>query len=387
VTGVLRRFFTHPAVLILLIAPYFGEGLSGSTPPLTLLLPWNLAFMAALYGCGALICREVAHRFGLGFPGFLLLAVAYAIWEEALVDRYWFDPAFWHDSGVGDYSVAWHTNVLLAVHLTAFHTAISISSAVLVVERLVPDRRHRPWSSRPGLALAAVALAVTPVIYGEFDRHPPIPVLVAAAALLVAVIGDAFLTARRRAAADPRPARPPRRSERAAADPRSARLLRRGVAVVAFTAVLAHWVATYGIPATGVPWPLGVLVAVTPIAAAALVLRRMGVTDPYGLGGIRVVAGLLTFFALLDLFVGLGGRYDLSVGGLVTAYVAYRLGRRRPGQHADDAGGRPQDDGGWPHDHDGGRPGHDGGGRPRDDGDGVVRDFDGRPDQRDIAGD
>src|SRR3954451_15859522 len=79
-----RGRLTSPVGLILLLAPYFGEGLSGSTPPLELLLPWNLAFMAALYGCGALICRDVAHRAGLGFVGLVLLATAYAVWEEAL---------------------------------------------------------------------------------------------------------------------------------------------------------------------------------------------------------------------------------------------------------------------------------------------------------------
>src|SRR3954454_17352344 len=100
--GALRRL-TSPVVLILLLAPYFGEGLSGSTPPLELLLPWNLAFMAALYACGALLCRDVAHRCGLGFVGLVMLAMAYGVWEEALVDRYWFFPKFWADAGVGHY--------------------------------------------------------------------------------------------------------------------------------------------------------------------------------------------------------------------------------------------------------------------------------------------
>ena len=104
----LRQVITSPVLLVLLVAPFFGEGLSGSTPPLDLLLPWNLAFMAALYGCGALVCRDLAHRCGLGFSGLVVLGVAYAAWEEALVDQYWFFPDFWSDSGVGDYSGVAH---------------------------------------------------------------------------------------------------------------------------------------------------------------------------------------------------------------------------------------------------------------------------------------
>jgi hypothetical protein len=306
-----RRFLTHPALLVLLIAPFFGEGLSGSTPPLDLLLPWNLAFMAALYGCGALICREVAHRFGLGFTGLCLLGVAYGVWEEALVDRYWFYPAFWTDSGVGGYGVAWHTNVLLAVHLTAFHTAISICSSVLVVEWLVPSRRQGSWASRPGLAVAAVALAATPVLYGEFDRRPPAPVIVASAGLMIGVVIAAFMMGRRAAS-------PTARCDRAA---------RRGLGAVAFASVLTHWIATYGIAETDVPWPLGVVIAATPIVLGAVLIKWMAVTGPYGSDGVRVVAGLLFFFAILDVFVGLSGRYDLAIGGLLTAYAAHRLGK------------------------------------------------------------
>lgn len=303
-------------LLILLVAPFFGEGLSGSTPPLDLVLPWNLAFMAALYGCGALLCREVAHRCGLGFTGLVVLGVAYAVWEEALVDRYWFFPRFWEDSGVGTYSVVGHTNVLLAVHLTAFHTAISICSSVLVVEWLVPGARHRPWVGRRGLVLAGVVLAATPVIYGELDQRPPLPVLLAAAVLLVAVVVTAFLVGRRagRSPAEHRDSdHPPRR----------------WLGVLALCCVLAHWIATYSVPETGLAWPRGVALALLPVAVGVSVVPRLATTGPYGSDGIRVVVGMLTFLVLLDVVVGLLGRYDMLLGAACTAWAVRRLFTRR----------------------------------------------------------
>jgi hypothetical protein len=315
---VLRRFVTSPALLILLIAPYFGEGLSGSTPVLELLLPWNLAFMAALYGCGALVCREVAHRFDLGFVGLIVLAAAYAVWEEALVDRYWFFPHFWSDSGVGDYSVVWHTNLLLAVHLTAFHTAISICASVLVVEWLTPRARHRPWVSRPGLAVAALVLASTPIIYGELDQRPPAPVLVASAVLLVLLVASAFVVGRRRASSTTPPSRPDRPP-------------RRWLGTIAFACVLAHWIVTYTVPQSGIPWPVGLALALLPIVVGIFLVVRLASTGPYGSDGVRVVVGMLTFFVLLDVFVGLLGRYDMVLGALVTAYLVRRLYVRREG--------------------------------------------------------
>ena len=314
--GRLRAAIASPVLLILFLAPFFGEGLSGSSPPLDLLLPWNLAFMAALYGCGALVCHEVAQRLGSGFTGLVLLGVAYAVWEEALVDRYWFFPQFWQRSGVGTYSVVWHTNVLLAAHLSVFHAAISICASVLVVEWLVPQARHRPWVARPGLALACLVLAVTPFIYGEFDQHPPLTVLLAAGILLAAVVVSAVLVGRLR------------RPDRSWVTDANARP-RRGLGLLAFTCACAHWILTYTVPATGLAWPLGVSLSLLPVAAGLLLVPRLAVTSPYGSDGVRVVVGLLTFFVGLDVLVALLGRYDMVLSAIFATWLARRLYTRR----------------------------------------------------------
>ncbi|HSV64893.1 MAG TPA: hypothetical protein VLJ59_03155, partial [Mycobacteriales bacterium] len=118
-----------PAFAILLVAPFLGEALSASTPPLDLILPWNLALLAALYGSGALICRELARRYRLGRPGLCLLGAAYAVYEEALIVRSWFDARYHDRVGVGSCSWVWHTNLLVASYLTAFHIVVSICSS------------------------------------------------------------------------------------------------------------------------------------------------------------------------------------------------------------------------------------------------------------------
>jgi hypothetical protein len=276
-----------PALTLLVLAPVLGEGLSTATPPLELLLPWNLALFVALYGAGALLVRELVRRRGLAAPGLLLLAAAYAVWEEALVDRFWFTPARWHDAGLDGYSAVWHTNLLLAVHLTLFHLAVSIGGSIVVVERLFPAEADRPWLGRRGLvATGAVLLVVPPLLFGRLDLHP-LPQVVAATALLAALVVAAFRA----------PRRPRRVTEVRAAGP------------VAFAATAAQFVLTYAVPSTGLPWPLGLAVALAPAVLGAAWLRH---ADPW-----RVVRGVLAFFAVLCVGVGLLGRYDTSALGVL----------------------------------------------------------------------
>ncbi|MGW4945787.1 hypothetical protein ACWEOZ_29880 [Actinoplanes sp. NPDC004185] len=297
----------RPAFALLLTAPFLGETLSTATPPLDLIQPWRLPVMVALYGCGALICRELTHRYRLGLPGLCLLAAAYAVYEEALVDRFWFDPRYWDSSGVGSYSEVWHTNLLIAAHLTAFHVAVSICSSVLLVARVFPASRQQDWVSRPGLTVAGLALLAVPVLtYADFARVPA-GQLFAAGGLCVLFIGCAFLTPRL-----------PRRPVPGSRTPRP-RLL----GLIAFVATAAHFVLVYTVPSTGVSWPIGTAAALLPIALAVLLIRRLTTGD-----GLWVVTGILAFFLVLDAVVGLGGRYDLTIGALAATLALWWIHRR-----------------------------------------------------------
>lgn len=66
----------------------------------------------------------------------------------------------------------------------------------------------------------------------------------------------------------------------------------------------------------GVSWPVGVAVSPAPIAVGVVLVRCLAPGDSRGKDGLRVVTGVLAFFVLLDVVVGLGGRYDLIAGAL-----------------------------------------------------------------------
>jgi hypothetical protein len=338
----------RPVVVLLVVAPYLGEVLSTATTPLQLLVPWRLGLLAALYGCGALLCREVAFRLGLGLPGLALLGAAYGVYEEALVDRFWFDRGYAHSTGIGNYAEVWHTNLLLAVHLTAFHTAVSICSSVLLVTWLFPGDGDRSWLSRPGLAVSAIAVLAVPFItYDQYIRPLPAQMLVAL------VVGIALVAA---ACRTPRPSAAGTQSAGSSSPARTtafgvgitrlsmvhrhlrcrgrgaapARPRPRLLAVVAFVCTGAQFVLTYTVRAIGLPSPLGLVIAVAPIVIGVVAVRHLATTGPLGRDGFWAVTGILSFFIVHDVVIGATGRYDLIPGGMVVAVGLFLVHRRAP---------------------------------------------------------
>ncbi|MEV4316665.1 hypothetical protein [Actinocrispum sp. NPDC049592] len=298
----------RPVVALLLVAPYLGEVLSTATSPLTLPLPWNLAMFSALYGSGALICREVAFRWGLGLPGLIVLGMAYGVFEEALVDRFWFDPEYARTTGVGTYAEVGHTNLILATHLTAFHAAVSVCSSVLIATWLFPQDRDRAWVRPRWLIVAGLAMLTVLFITSEDYYRPPIgPILVAIG------IGILFVVLAFRVRREP--------------GPLSDRPRPRLLGLVAFLCAGFHFVLVYAIPSTGLPWPVGLAITLVPLVIGVFLVRRW-IAEPHGRDGLWVVTGIIGFFIALDAFVGASGRYDLIIGAVITTVGVILLHRR-----------------------------------------------------------
>jgi hypothetical protein len=236
--GTAASWIRAPGFWVLLIAPFLGEALSTSTPPLTLLLPPTLVLQAALYGGG--------------------LGAAYGVLEEALLVRSWFNPHF-EANPVGDaYSRIWHTNLLLAVHLTLYHAVVSIGCSVLLVELAFRGQQHRAWCGRRGLLAAGIGLALLGVLSwlpGGFYRAPA-PQAIAAAAIAVGLV---YLARRAARTALPSPSRP----------------LRPRLGLLAFACTGAHFGLVWALPSLGWPWPIGITAALTPPAVGLYLGRRM----------------------------------------------------------------------------------------------------------------
>jgi hypothetical protein len=134
-----------PALALFLIAPVFGELFSGSAPLNEYINPATFIILSLLYGCGAILLRELIVRWQKGWPSLLLLGFAYGIYEEGLVVRSFFDPN-WMDLGaLGVYGRVAGVNWVWSEHLTIYHALISMAASIAFVEILYPALRHESW--------------------------------------------------------------------------------------------------------------------------------------------------------------------------------------------------------------------------------------------------
>ncbi|WP_170323514.1 hypothetical protein [Cryptosporangium phraense] len=147
-----------PVVGLFVLAPLVGEYLLGDLP--IVLLP-AIVLLAPMYGGGALLIREVARRRGLRWPGILLLALAYGVFEEGVVTQSLFDPDYVGEHLLRPAHVAWlGTGLVWAFFVVSLHVLGSIGAPIALVEALTPERRYEPWLGRRGLIVTAVVFVV-----------------------------------------------------------------------------------------------------------------------------------------------------------------------------------------------------------------------------------
>ncbi|QYC42409.1 hypothetical protein Nocox_24030 [Nonomuraea coxensis DSM 45129] len=178
-----------PALGLFLLSPLAGEFLLGNLPVTA--LP-ALVVLAPLYGGGALLIRELARRRGAGWPGMVLLAVAYGLVEEGLLTRSLFDP---HFAGMDLASYAWLPGVGVSAWWASFvlggvHAAGSVLAPIAVMEALVPSRAEEPWLGRPGLVVAGVLYVLGAAATGltNPDAYRPSAAQLVGAAVVAALL-------------------------------------------------------------------------------------------------------------------------------------------------------------------------------------------------------
>jgi hypothetical protein len=255
-----------PAVVLFVLAPAVGELLSGSSPPVEFFNPFAFFLLAALYGGGAILVRELVFKWRKGWLSLFVLGAVYGIVEEGLMCKSFFDPN-WHDLGpLGTYGRWAGVNWVWAQGLTVYHATFSIAIPILLVELAFPTERRRSWVSDEWLKIVGLLFALDIVLgFCCFPKpetpYYPSPLHVAGTVLVVVAL---VWLAKVLPPTLPIPLLSQVPSEKK-------------FAALGFTSTVAFFVVFWGLPNTNLPplvtMALGVLV---PLVSARFVMRWSG---------------------------------------------------------------------------------------------------------------
>jgi hypothetical protein len=310
------------ALTLFFLAPTIGELLSGSAPPAEFFNPISLLVLAALYGSGAILIRELRVRWNKGWPTVFALGAAYGILEEGLMVKSFFDPDWMDLDILGVYGRWGGVNWVWSFELTLYHAVFSIAIPILLVELLFPDQRNERWLGRRGM-ISLSLLLLADVLLGFFLLTPYRPPLVPYLLAIVSVLALYWIAQRLPAQMSPI------EGLETSALPRPRRFV-----VFGFGATLAFFFINWVWPHLNVPVLLTLLGTV---ALAIFNARRVWKMSCNGTWGdehrLALASGALGFFMLLAPLQELdASRTDNTTGmtlvGLVALSLLIWLGRR-----------------------------------------------------------
>lgn len=308
-----------PVLVLFFLAPAIGELLSGSSPPAEFFRPFNLSLLAAMYGSGAILVRELRVRWAKGWPNVLVLGVVYGIVEEGLACKSFFNPN-WPDLGaLGSYGRWAGVNWVWSLYLAIFHAVFSITIPILLTELLFPAHCNERWLGRKGMLGFSLLLAADVLFcFLAFPYRPPVLHLLVTVMAIVAL----FFLARRFPAGGPQPLEVQR-------VPRP-----RWFALLGLAANLAFFFGLWVLPNLAIPVGLTLFFALVLAGVTAWAVRSLS------RGGawrdehrLALVAGALMFFVLIAPIQELDpARMDNTKGmgavGLLTLFGLIWLWRR-----------------------------------------------------------
>ncbi len=310
----LRSLFP-PWLALLLVSPAIGEVMSGSSPPLELLNPLAIVFTIGLYGCGALLVRELAVRWHKGWPTIMALGIAYGIIEEGLMTKSFFDPG-WMDVGLlGSYGRWLDVNWVWTLELVLFHMVFSISIAILLVQLAYPGRRGEPWVGRRGMMTSAMVLVFV-VAFGYLFLTPYRPDM---ALYMAAIIATAVIIWIAR-----------QLPETILIKSRDGIIKARWLIPAGFLWTLTLFFTVWVLPQTGLPALVDFVLLLALGIAGLLTLARL-----YGKGSqftdvhkLALASGALGFFIMLSLVLEIAGIRGMVLAGSIAAVLLIPLWRR-----------------------------------------------------------
>ncbi len=297
-----------------LLSPIIAELMSGSSPPLEFFNPISFIGLLGMYGAGVLLVRELSVRWDRGWASVIILGAAYAIIEEGLAVKSFFDPG-WMDLGdLGVYGRYWSTNWVWAVWLTIYHSTISISLPILIFGLAYPEFKRSRILTEKQFAVVMILFTLDIEIYAALLLFNYVPNL-AQYLLSIAIVAFLILVARMApvgivSARHPMPTWKPWK------------FFFLGLLFISGDFVIASAIFTRGIH------PLGTIALLLTSCAGTMLLLQ----HKMGQGGnepqkASFAAGLMSFLVMLGFVLELGGVLGMAVVSLVGIVFLVDLNR------------------------------------------------------------
>ena len=176
----------HPSLTLAILAPLIAEALSGATKfsVIFALVPEIL-----VWGCGALVIREVVRRWRGGWTSMLLLGLGLSIAEEFIIQQTSLAPLPF-PGALAHYGRAWGVNWIYFLFMLGYKSVWVVLVPVQETELIFRSRRHAPWLPNRGLVIAVFLFLigsrvawnawikrVRPVIFHLQPYHPGIRII------------------------------------------------------------------------------------------------------------------------------------------------------------------------------------------------------------------
>lgn len=153
ISRIKNKIINTPALGLLFLAPILGELISVHHKPIDFLNPLTFVLLCLPYGLGAILCREFWVRWtNNGLVALLLTGIAYGLFEEAIVIRSIFNPAWFELGNIAKDTFSGGIQWTYGYMLLHFHASISISTSIITAEVLYPNRIREKWISNKTLA-------------------------------------------------------------------------------------------------------------------------------------------------------------------------------------------------------------------------------------------
>jgi hypothetical protein len=193
-----------PALMLIFLAPMIAEVLSGATrlSYIFVLIPEMM-----VWGCGALIIREVVRRWNAGGTSMLLLGLGLSIAEEFIIQQTSLAPLPWLGS-TPVYSRQWGVNWLFFLFMLGYESVLVVLVPVRLTELIFSEQRNERWLRPRGLIISSFVFLLgsfiawfawtqraRPITF-HVPPYSPSPVLIAIGGMAIVLLTLAAYTLR-----------------------------------------------------------------------------------------------------------------------------------------------------------------------------------------------